>query len=109
MEMRPDSIVTVEQSLPLERLDSWLRSQFPELSRGAIQRLIAENHITVNSLPTKPTHHPRAGDTVVIRWPDAKPSEAQAEAMELDILYEDSDLLVLSKPVGLVVHPAAGH
>jgi 23S rRNA pseudouridine1911/1915/1917 synthase len=86
-----------------------LRGKFPAVSRGAIQRLIEQGHIRVNSRIVKPTHMPHAGEQVEVCWPDARPAEAQPEAMPLDILYEDDALLVLNKPPGLVVHPAAGH
>jgi 23S rRNA pseudouridine1911/1915/1917 synthase len=101
--------VTVKLSLPLERLDKYLCGEFPAVSRGAIQRLIEEGHIRVNGKPVKATHHPVAGEEIEVHWPDARPAEAQPEEMPLDILYEDADLLVLNKPPGLVVHPAAGH
>jgi 23S rRNA pseudouridine1911/1915/1917 synthase len=101
--------VTLDRSFPSERLDAWLRRQFPAMSRGAIQRLIEEGHITVNGAQTKPTHTPRAGDVVRVEWPEAKPAAAQPEDIPLDILYEDEALLVLNKPSGLVVHPAAGN
>ena len=100
---------TVEKSLPGERLDVFLRTKFPAASRGALQRLIEQGHIRVNGQPAKPTHSPRAGEEIEIHWPDARPAEAQPEEMPLDILFEDESLLVLNKPAGLVVHPAAGH
>lgn len=106
--MQSDSI-TVEKSLPRERLDAFLRSQFPTISRGAIQRLIREGCIRVNGQPVKATHHPRAGEVVEIQWPQARAAEALPEEMTLDILFEDDDLLVLNKSPGLVVHPAAGN
>lgn len=102
-------LITVEVSRPTERLDIYLRSQFPAVSRGTIQRLIEEGHIKVNGQPVKPTHHPRAGEQIEVYWPEARPAEAQPEEIPLDILFEDKDLLVLNKPPGLVVHPAAGH
>src|SRR5215471_17814299 len=101
--------VTIEKSLPSSRLDTYLRSKFPEVSRGAIQRLIEQGHIRVNGRTVKPTHSPRAGEQVQVEWPEARPAQALPEEMPLDILYEDSELLVLNKPPGLVVHPAAGH
>ena len=101
--------VTVKTSLPLERLDTYLRAEFPAVSRGTIQRLIEQGHIRVNGRTVKPTHHPMAGEIVEVHWPDARPAEAQPEEIPLDILFEDKDLLVLNKPPGLVVHPAAGH
>ncbi len=100
---------TIEKSLPAERFDTFMRRQFPAVSRGAIQRLIEQGHIRVNGRNVKPTHSPRAGETVQIEWPEARPAEAQPEEMPLDILFEDDALLVLNKPAGLVVHPAAGH
>lgn len=101
--------LTVGQSLPLERLDVFLRENLPGVSRGAIQRLLGEGRIRVDGRAVKPTHHPRAGETVSIDWPAARADKAQAEDIPLDILHEDEDLLVLNKPPGLVVHPAAGH
>ncbi len=101
--------LTIERSHPGERLDAFLRKQFPALSRSAVQRLIEEGHITVNGKPTKPTHTPRAGEVVQLAWPEVKPAEARPEDIPLDIIYEDECLLVLNKPAGLVVHPAAGN
>lgn len=102
-------VLTIERTLPSGRLDTYLRARFPAVSRGAIQRLIEEGHILVNGRHVKPTHTPHAGEQVQVSWPEAKPAEAQPEEMPLDILYEDDALLVLNKPPGLVVHPAAGH
>jgi 23S rRNA pseudouridine1911/1915/1917 synthase len=102
-------VLTVEHSLPSERLDTYLRGKFPAASRGAIQRLIEQGHIRVNGRTVKPTHTPRAGEQVEVHWPEARPAEAQPERMALDVLFEDEALLVLNKPPGLVVHPAAGH
>jgi 23S rRNA pseudouridine1911/1915/1917 synthase len=102
-------MLTVEKSLPGGRLDVFLRTKFPAASRGALQRLIEQGHVRVNGNITKPTHSPRAGEEIEIHWPDARPAGAQPEEMPLDILFEDQSLLVLNKPAGLVVHPAAGH
>jgi 23S rRNA pseudouridine1911/1915/1917 synthase len=105
----PPTTFTVGQSLPLERLDTFLRARFPALSRAAIQRLLEQGRIQVNGRAAKPAHHPRAGETISVRWPEPIPDRALPEEMPLDILHEDDDLLVLNKPPGLVVHPAAGH
>jgi len=102
-------VLIIERTLPLERLDSFLRGKFPAVSRGAIQRLIEQGHIRVNGRAVKPNHSPHAGEEVQVEWPEARPAQAQPEEMPLEILYEDSSLLVLNKPPGLVVHPAAGH
>jgi 23S rRNA pseudouridine1911/1915/1917 synthase len=108
---RPDrtQTVTVTHSRPGERLDIFLRDEFPAVSRGTIQRLIDEGHILVNARRVKPTHQPQAGEVVQVHWPDARPALAQPEDIPLAILYEDEYLLVLNKPPGLVVHPGAGH
>jgi 23S rRNA pseudouridine1911/1915/1917 synthase len=99
----------IEQSQPQVRLDAYLRDRFPTLSRGTWHRLITQESVRVNGLPVKPTHHPKAGERVDIHWPQPEPASAQPEAIGLDILYEDPDLLVLNKPAGMVVHPSAGH
>lgn len=100
---------TVEQSQPGVRFDTFLRGKFPATSRGTMQRLIEEGHIRVNGQPAKATHAPRAGEEITIHWPEATPSETLPEEIPLDILFEDKSLLVLNKPPGIVVHPAAGH
>jgi len=102
-------VITIERSLPAARLDAWLRNKLPELSRGAIRRLMEEGQILVNGRTVKPTHTPRAGDQVEVSWPEPRPCQAQAEHIPLEILYEDDALVVLNKPPGLVVHPASGH
>src|SRR3954463_14845497 len=101
--------VTVEQSRPGQRLDTYLRSVFQAVSRGAIQRLIEEGHIKVNGVVVKPTHSPRAGEEISVYWPEPRPAQAQPEDIPLNIIYEDDDLVVLNKPPGIVVHPAAGN
>lgn len=111
--MRPESDRTatflIEQSLPNERLDSFLRIQFPAVSRVTLKRLIEQGDIRVDGQSVKPTHHPRQGERIEVRWPEPKPPTAQPVEIPLEILFEDSDLLVVNKPPGLVVHPAAGH
>lgn len=101
--------ITVEQSLPRERLDSFLRDRYGEVSRATIQRLIDEGHVRVNGEPVKPAHHPHAGEVIEIHWPEPKSAIALPQELALEILYEDSELLVLNKMAGMVVHPAVGH
>jgi 23S rRNA pseudouridine1911/1915/1917 synthase len=108
MASRVETLI-IERTLPSVRLDTYLRSKFPAVSRGAIRRLIEEGYIRLNGRPVKPTHAPHAGESVEVEWPEARPAEAQPERIPLDILFEDEALLVLNKPAGLVVHPAAGH
>ena len=109
MSSRTESLLVVEKTTPHERLDTFLRAQFPTLSRGAIQRLIQQGDVRVAGKPVKASHSPRAGEKIEIHWPDAKPATAEPEEMPLDVLFEDDDLLVLNKPTGMVVHPSAGH
>jgi 23S rRNA pseudouridine1911/1915/1917 synthase len=108
MDQRTESFV-VEQSVPGERLDTFLRSRYPAVSRGAFQRLIEQGHIKVNGQPVKATHQPRRGEKVEVYFPEARAAEAKPEDIPLDIIFEDADLIVLNKPPGLVVHPAAGN
>ncbi|MCD6051965.1 MAG: rluD 2, partial [Verrucomicrobia bacterium] len=105
---RQESIV-VEKSLPNERLDVYLREQFPMVSRGYLQKLIEEGDIKVNGTKVKATHSPKAGEKIDIRWPEARTMETKPEDIPLQILFEDEDLVVLNKPPGLVVHPSNGH
>src|SRR5437773_11487976 len=109
MPARNETILVVEKTLPHERLDTFLRSRFTTISRGAIQRLMEQGDIRVDGNPVKATHHPRAGEKIEIHWPAARPATAQPQELPLDILFEDDDLLVLNKPPGMVVHPSAGH
>ena len=100
---------TVEHSAPGVRLDTYLRGKFPTVSRGTMQRLIESGDIRINGQPAKATHAPRAGEEITIHWPEARPSETLPEEIPLEVLFEDKSLLVLNKPAGIVVHPAAGH
>lgn len=104
-----ETVLLVERTLPGERLDAFLKGFFPTISRGALQRLISNGDLTVDGRPVKATHRPRAGERIVIRWPEARPAAAQPQEIPLDVLYEDDDLLVLNKRPDMVVHPSAGH
>jgi 23S rRNA pseudouridine1911/1915/1917 synthase len=92
-----------------KRLDVFLASREPELSRAGLQRLIHEGHIRVNGASVKTSYKIRPGDRIMLSIPRPEPLELKPEAIPLDVLYEDAALLVLNKPVGLVVHPAPGH
>ncbi len=97
------------RSAPRERLDQHLHELLPLLTRSAIQRMIAQGDITVDGRPVKPAHPPRRSERIEVRFPPPRPAEVHPEALPLAVLYEDADLLVINKPPGLVVHPAAGH
>lgn len=93
-----------------DRLDRWLTQQLPEHSRSAIQRWIKEGKVLVNNHPARANYRLSTGDTIDIELPDApRPAALTAEAIPLPILFEDQDIVVVDKPAGLVVHPAAGH
>jgi 23S rRNA pseudouridine1911/1915/1917 synthase len=99
----------VEASEPGTRLDRWLQTRFPHVSRATFQRLIAQGYLREEGQAVKPTYTPRAGQTITIVWPSPEPAEAQPEALELNVLYEDSHLLVVNKAAGMPVHPSVGH
>jgi 23S rRNA pseudouridine1911/1915/1917 synthase len=94
---------------PGERLDKYICQQLPELSRSRVQRLIADGHITVNSQPAKPGLRLNTGDRIKVTILPTPPQKLVPEAIPLNIIYEDEDLLVVDKPDGLTVHPAPGH
>jgi 23S rRNA pseudouridine1911/1915/1917 synthase len=92
------------------RLDRALAARCPELSRSRLKALILAGSVTVKSAPVRdPAYHVTAGDTITIDVPEAVPAEPAGEDIALDIVYEDDDIVVIDKPKGLVVHPAAGH
>ena len=91
------------------RLDRCLAEAFPDLSRARIQALIAEGAVTVDGAPAKASARPGAGARVDIVVPAATTTDVLPEDIPLQLLHEDEDLLVLVKPAGMVVHPAAGH
>jgi 23S rRNA pseudouridine1911/1915/1917 synthase len=104
-----DRIFTLTADSSAARLDRFVIEALPELSRGAVQRLIEDGAVTVNGKPSKAAYKIRPGDSIVVRIPPPPPAETKAEAIPLDIVHEDADLIVINKPAGMVVHPAAGH
>lgn len=94
---------------PCKRIDAYLAQQFPNLSRSRIQSLLKQGLITVDDTMVKPSCELVGGESITLLIPEDKPLELRAQTLELDILYEDSDIIVLNKPQGMVVHPAAGH
>jgi len=92
------------------RIDRYLSQELSDLSRSRIQQLIEQGAVEINGqvcTSKKTTVQP--GDRISLSIPEAKPLDLQPEAIPLDILYEDDSLIILNKPAGLVVHPAAGH
>lgn len=102
-------VVVVEASLPGERLDTYLRTRFPEVSRATLQKLIDTGDVLVNGKRIKQTHSPKEGDLISVTWPPPRKLDLVPEELPLNILFEDEHLLVLNKAAGMVVHPGAGN
>ncbi len=94
---------------PGERLDSYLAQLRENLSRSYIQRLIRQGYVLVNGRTAKPSTRLALGDQVQINLPEATSQELVPEALPLNIVYQDEQVLVVDKPAGLTVHPGPGH
>lgn len=92
-----------------ERLDKWMSNVLSDLSRSYIQKCIKDQEVFVNNKPRKASYRLRVDDEIVFRIPEAVEPAIEAEDIPLSVLYEDSDLLIVDKPKGMVVHPAPGH
>jgi 23S rRNA pseudouridine1911/1915/1917 synthase len=90
------------------RLDRWLAARLPELSRTRLQELIAEGRVRVNGSSAKASRHLAPGDRVKVDVVARPAPQVAAEDLPLDVLYEDSDMVVVNKPAGMVVHVGAG-
>lgn len=90
------------------RIDRYLAEACEELSRSYIQKLLKSQDVLVNGSPVKASYKVAAGDQIEVEVPEAIEPEIAAEEMDLDILYEDQDVILINKPKGMVVHPAAG-
>ena len=95
--------------MPGERLDAFLARCAEGLTRSAAQKLIEEGHVLRSGKPGKKNEKLNMGDTIEYALPQPKEVDIVATQMQLDIAYEDEDVIVINKPKGLVVHPAAGH
>ena len=91
------------------RIDKYLSESCPELSRSYIQKLLKSGQVLVNKKGVKASYVVSEDDHIELEVPAAVEPEIEAEAMDLDILYEDQDIILINKPKGMVVHPAAGH
>ena len=99
----------IEEAIAGERIDKFLSDSLPDVSRSYIQKLIKDGQVTVNQKTVKSNYKLNAGDLLSMEEPELQEPDIEAEAIPLDILYEDSDLLIINKPKGMVVHPSAGH
>src|SRR5205085_6018062 len=92
------------------RLDAVIAGAVPTLSRAQVQRLIDEGQVAVaGEVATKASARVKPGDPIEVRVPAPEPLEVAPEPIPLAVLFEDADIIVIDKPAGLVVHPAAGH
>ena len=91
------------------RLDAYIASKIDSISRTNVKRLIEEEHITVNGKSSKVSYKVQLNDEIDIEIPEAKELDIKAEDIPIDVVYEDSDIIVVNKPKGLVVHPANGN
>lgn len=91
------------------RLDQFVTAQLAGVSRAFVQRLVREGYVRVGGASARPSTPVRPGQIVEVLLPPPAPATPQPEPVPLDIVYEDADLLVVNKPAGMVVHPAAGH
>jgi 23S rRNA pseudouridine1911/1915/1917 synthase len=102
--------VTVAGDEGSSRLDRVLARHSPDLSRSRLKALILAGHVRIGDDAVRdPAYHVKAGETITIDVPPAAPAEPEGEAIPLDIVFEDDDIIVIDKPKGLVVHPAVGH
>ncbi|NLC06386.1 MAG: RluA family pseudouridine synthase [Syntrophomonadaceae bacterium] len=92
-----------------QRVDTWIVAQLKELSRTFVQKLIEEGRVKVNGEKVRANYRVSAGDYLEVEIPPATDPEVKPQAIPLEIIYEDQDVLVINKPPGMVVHPAHGN
>ena len=101
--------MTLYADIPGERLDAFLARSVEDMTRSAAQKLLEEGFVTRNGKAGKKNDKLNIGDEIRVTIPEPKEVDIRPTEMQLDIVYEDEDVLVINKPKGLVVHPAAGH
>ncbi|HPY83746.1 MAG TPA: RluA family pseudouridine synthase, partial [Ruminococcus flavefaciens] len=103
----------IELTAPAEtagtRIDKYISENIHELTRSAVQNLIADSAVLVSGKAVSKNYKLKGGEAVTVTLPEPQPMDAVPEDIPLDIVYEDSDLLVVNKPKGMVVHPAHGN
>ncbi len=102
-------LLTVTEEGKDSRLDAYISGQLDGLSRSYIQKILKNGGVLVNGKAEKSSYRVLPGDVVEVTAPEPTEPEIVAEKMDLDILYEDQDIILINKPKGMVVHPAAGH
>ena len=106
--MESKLIIDVPDEETGERIDSFLSGK-TDFTRTRIQQLIKDRNITVNGKPTKSSYKIEENDEIIIEVPEVETTEIKPENIKIDVVYEDSDIAVINKQAGLVVHPAHGH
>ncbi len=101
--------LVINEEIALTRLDKAIGVLVPELSRNYIQKLIDEGRVFVNGQLCKSNYKVKLNDEISIEVPEVQELEAIPQEMDLDIIYEDSDVIVINKPKGMVVHPGVGN
>ena len=101
--------LTLTADQPGERVDQLLARLLPDLTRSAAQRLLESGAVCMEGRPVKKNYKTAGGEVFTLILPDPAPIEAQPQDIPLDVVYEDADVIVVNKPVGMVVHPAPGH
>ncbi|TCZ72309.1 RluA family pseudouridine synthase [Paenibacillus albiflavus] len=99
----------IEESAAGERMDKFLAESLDDVSRTQVQLWIKDGHVKVNGKVVKPNLKLAEGDQVALRIPDPEPTDIRPEAIPIEVVYEDEDVIVVNKQRGLVVHPAVGH
>lgn len=102
-------IFQINEDMEDERIDKCLSALIDSLSRSFIQKMIKDEKIFVNDTPVKGSYKVKYGDEIVLFLPKSVEPEIEPENIQLEVLYEDKDVIVVNKPKGMVVHPAAGH
>ena len=104
-----NELLTVPSECKGERLDKWLSEQLDELTRSAVQKLIDSGEILVNGEKAPKNYKLKGGEEITVALPEPEVLDVKPQNLPIDIVYEDDDLLVVNKPKGMVVHPAAGN
>ena len=107
--MNEPFVIKVTEEFSGIRIDKFISDNLEDLTRSYVQRLMDEGNIAVNSDGVKSNYKVRNGDVITVIVPDIKEPDILPEDIPLDIVYEDSDMLVVNKPQGMVVHPAVGN
>ncbi len=103
------TVLTLTADQAGERLDAFLARSVPDLTRSAAQKLMERGAVTRDGKPVKKNEKTTVGGVLTVELPDPEPVDLVPQNIPLDVVYEDADLIVVNKPVGLVVHPAPGH